>query len=142
MGTGGGMTVVGEVKLAGTPCSVASARRFLRGLLPEGDPVRDDLVLVGSETVGNAITHTDSGRPGGQVVVALLMVDGVYRLEVVDDGAGGRRPCVEPERGAESGRGLRIVGALAARWGFREDGLRTVVWAEFGGVPGRRAEAH
>ncbi|WP_165970742.1 ATP-binding protein, partial [Actinomadura sp. 6K520] len=57
--------------------------------------------------------------------------DGVYRLEVADDGAAGVRPHVKAEVGAESGRGMRIVAALASRWGFRADGHRTVVWAEF-----------
>ncbi|MEV3923622.1 hypothetical protein [Actinomadura coerulea] len=30
-----------------------------------------------------------------------------------------------------SGRGMRIVEALASRWGFHTDGARTVVWADF-----------
>lgn len=32
---------------------------------------------------------------------------------------------------AEGGRGLPIVDALAARWGIRLSGPRTIIWAEF-----------
>lgn len=96
-----------------------------------GDMVVDDMVTVASETVANAITHTASGLEGGRVTVAVLFRDGAYRLEVGDDGAGGGRPHVMAEVGAETGRGMRIVEALASRWGFRVEGARTVVWAEF-----------
>ncbi|MFI0370991.1 ATP-binding protein [Actinomadura sp. 1N219] len=110
--------------------SVAYARRFLRDMVPQAHPLLDDLVTVGSETVCNAITHTDSGD-GGRVTVTLLAGRGAYRLEVSDDGAGGRRPHLKAETLAEGGRGLRVVEALAESWGFRTDGPRTVVWAEF-----------
>lgn len=131
--TTGELIVIGAVTLPGERRSVAYARSFLRGLLPPGDPVLDDLVMVGSETVCNAVTHTASGRPGGRVAITLAAGCGVYRLEVADDGAGGARPCLRSETGAESGRGMRIVEALSLRWGFLEDGDRTTVWAEFPG---------
>jgi hypothetical protein len=52
-------------------------------------------------------------------------------LEVADDGAAGKRPQVKGEDGTETGRGMRIVEALSKRRGFRADGDRAVVWAEF-----------
>ncbi|WP_433473304.1 ATP-binding protein [Spirillospora sp. CA-142024] len=125
----GGLVVLGTITLPGVRRSVWYARRFLRDLLPPGHPVLDDLVTVGSETVCNAITHTASGD-GGRVTVSLLAGRDVYRLEVADDGAGGGRPRLKAETGAESGRGLRVVEALSESWGFRTDGDRTVVWAE------------
>ncbi|MQY05786.1 ATP-binding protein [Actinomadura macrotermitis] len=126
------MTVLGAITLPGVERSVGSARRFLRDLLPEGGDVLDDLVTVGSETVCNAITHTASGREGGLVTIVLAAGDGFYRLEVADDGARGARPRVrDAGAGAESGRGMRIVDALAGAWGYRADGARTIVWAEF-----------
>ncbi|WP_433462963.1 ATP-binding protein [Spirillospora sp. CA-128828] len=125
----GGLVVVGTITLPGVRRSVGYARRFLRDLLPPGHPVLDDLVTVGSETVCNAITHTASGD-GGRVTVSLLAGGDVYRLEVADDGAGGGRPRLKAETGAESGRGLRVVEALSESWGFRADGDRTVVWSE------------
>ncbi|TMR01618.1 ATP-binding protein [Actinomadura soli] len=125
----GGLVVVGSLTLPGVRRSVAYARRFLRDMVPPTHPLLDDLVTVVSETVCNAITHTDSGD-GGWVTVSLLAGKGVYRLEVSDDGAGGRRPHLKAETLTESGRGLRVVDALSESWGFRTDGARTVVWAE------------
>ncbi|WP_174567430.1 ATP-binding protein [Actinomadura kijaniata] len=139
-GGGDGVTrVLGTITLPGVRPSVGSVRRFLRDLLPEDHPLRDDLVAVGSETVSNAITHTASGREGGEVTVVLAAERGRYRLEVADDGAGGIRPHVKADSLAENGRGMRIVEALASRWGYREDGERTVVWVEFEreAAPGR-----
>lgn len=126
----GELVVLGAVTLPGVHRSVRNARRFLRDMLPPGHPVLDDLMMVGSETVCNAIAHTASGD-GGWVTVSLLVGEGVHRLEVADDGADGRRPRVKAEDGSESGRGMRVVEALSDRWGFRTDGDRTVVWAEF-----------
>lgn len=122
--------MLGQITLPGLRRSVAHVRTFLRDLLP-GHPLLEDLVTVGSETVCNAVTHTASGRTGGQVTVVLLVDGGAYRLEVTDDGADGARPSLQAENRGESGRGMRIVDALARRWGHREDGDRTVVWAEF-----------
>ncbi|GGQ10765.1 anti-sigma regulatory factor (Ser/Thr protein kinase) [Actinomadura coerulea] len=130
--------VIGEITLPGVRRSVGGARGFVRSVAA-GHPALDDMVLVVSETVANAIAHTASGREGGQVRVAVLAGDGGYRLEVADEGAAGGRPHVKGGQGddedagdgAESGRGMRIVEALASRWGFHADGARTVVWADF-----------
>ncbi|MFG2086944.1 ATP-binding protein [Spirillospora sp. NPDC048824] len=145
MDEAGARAVVGEVTLPGVRRSVGCARSFVREVAggrrgPDGvmvddtvldDTVLDDMVTVASETVANAITHTASGLEGGEVTLVLWAGDGVFRLEVADDGATGQRPHVKEEVGAESGRGMRIVEALASRWGFRIEGARTVVWAEF-----------
>ncbi|MEV4003792.1 ATP-binding protein [Actinomadura sp. NPDC049753] len=130
--------VIGEITLPGVRRSVRCARGFVRNAAA-GHPALDDMVLVVSETVANAIAHTASGLEGGLVRVAVLAGDGGYRLEVADEGAAGGRPRVkgghaddeQAGEGAESGRGMRIVEALASRWGFHADGVRTVVWAEF-----------
>ncbi|TYK46784.1 ATP-binding protein [Actinomadura decatromicini] len=153
-------TVIGEVTLPGTRRAVGHARNFVRDLVlgkntggQDGDgqadiaqdasdqsevdhgdvdeTILDDIVMVVSETVANAITHTASGLDGGRVTVVLAAGDGRYRLEVGDDGAADGKPHVKDEIGAETGRGMRIVDALASRWGVRAEGPRTVVWAEF-----------
>ncbi|WP_170180479.1 ATP-binding protein [Actinomadura pelletieri] len=113
--------------------SVGFARSFVRDRASGARRV-DDVVMTVSELVANAVTHTASGREGGRVTVVLLAGDGMYRLEVVDGGGADGRPHVREEVGAETGRGMRIVAALASSWGFRRDGARTVVWAEFPGT--------
>ncbi|WP_084219516.1 ATP-binding protein [Spirillospora albida] len=136
-----GTVIVGRLTLPGTRRSVGYARSFVRETVPDL-PALDDLVMVASETVANAITHTASGREGGRVTVVLAAEPGIVRLEVVDDGAAPGRPRVRDESGGETGRGIRIVEAVADRWGFRTEGTRTVVWAEFpaprGAGPGTR----
>ena len=52
----------------GTPRQVGAARRFVASLL-DGSPFCDDAVVVVSELFTNALLHTDSGKPGGLVVV-------------------------------------------------------------------------
>lgn len=150
MGEARDRVVIGEITLPGVRRSVGCARGFVREVAgarpgPDGviqddtvpddtvpdDTVLDDMVMVASETVANAITHTASGREGGEVTLVLWAGGGGYRLEVADDGAAEGRPHVKDEVGAETGRGMRIVDALASRWGFRVEGARTVVWAEF-----------
>jgi hypothetical protein len=61
----------------------------------------------------------------------LVQGPGVLLLEVTDDGADGARPVLKDEDGGESGRGIRVVDALASRWAFRQDPDHTTVWAEF-----------
>jgi anti-sigma regulatory factor (Ser/Thr protein kinase) len=125
------LVVVATITLPGVRRSVAHARRFVRDTVPYGHPVTDDMVTVASETVCNAITHTASGRAGGRVTLTVAAGRSMYRLQVTDDGAGGAHPYVKAENGTDSGRGMRIVDALAHRWGYRTAGDRTVVWAVF-----------
>ncbi len=86
----------------------------------------DDARLLASELVTNAVRH---GRPlprGGGIE---LLVEGGDRAErvTVTDGGGPAPPAVQPA-GKPGGRGLRIVDALAARWGYRWQPGAGVVW--------------
>jgi hypothetical protein len=72
----------------------------------------------------------------GAVVGPVRAGDGVVRVEVA--GRSGRSGPGVPElrpadRGAEGGRGLRLVAGLAARWGWLRRGGRTVTWFELAG---------
>lgn len=93
-----------------------------------------DVIAVLAELVGNAIRHAEP-LPGGVVRVAwrLRETDGdeVITVRVTDGGAPNRTPSMRAV-GAEAvdGRGLRIVVALADRWGMDRDGLGQSVWAE------------
>ena len=88
------------------------------------DADADDLLLVVSELVTNAVLH---GLP--PVRVRLRSAADALSVEVFDQGH------VLPDRGdgepdQESGRGLLLVEVLANRWGSRASGAGKVVWAE------------
>ena len=70
----------------GLPSQVGAARRFVSTLL-EGSPLRDDAVVVVSELFTNALQHSDSGRPGGLVVVQVSRWLLGVRIAVTDQGS-------------------------------------------------------
>ena len=71
----------------------------------------DDVALVVSELVGNAVRH---GRelPGGGLRAPWDVARGVVRFEVEDGGGGPTSAPTAADDGAESGRGLALVGLL------------------------------
>jgi CheY-like chemotaxis protein/anti-sigma regulatory factor (Ser/Thr protein kinase) len=107
--------------------SVSAARRFVKQTLGGWgiDEPLDDALLVVSELAANALTHAHSSYR-----VRLAATDVALRIEIDDDGAGTPepQPLTETE---EHGRGLHLVGALAASWGMEsaESGGKRV-WAE------------
>ncbi|GAA3212743.1 ATP-binding protein [Actinocorallia longicatena] len=120
------MDKVGELTLPGVTRSVRMARRFVRDMMPEGYGRCDDLQLCVSETVSNAILHTDSGQDGW-VTVRMVLGAALVRVEVVDDGGGEKEAHVCRGADGEHGRGLLLVEETADRWGV--DGRN--VWCEF-----------
>jgi CheY-like chemotaxis protein/anti-sigma regulatory factor (Ser/Thr protein kinase) len=106
--------------------SVREARRFLQETCTAWgirEPL-DDALLVVSELAANALTHAKSSYR-----IRLTASPHALRIEVDDHGGGtpDPQPLTETE---EHGRGLHLVGALAASWGMEsaESGKR--VWAE------------
>ncbi|MFF3482532.1 ATP-binding protein [Streptomyces sp. NPDC002701] len=107
------------------------ARRNVRELLDawDTDPEAcDNAVLVTSELVTNALTHTAS-----RWIVCRLRTDGHrLHLEVEDQNRGLAIPA---QRTAgpddQGGRGLLLVGTLSSDWGVRDTahGSGRVVWA-------------
>jgi anti-sigma regulatory factor (Ser/Thr protein kinase) len=86
--------------------------------------------LLVDELFGNSVWHSRSGAFGGTITVAVKSGDGVVRVEVTDRGGPGV-PELQPAGGdAEGGRGLQLVAGLAARWGWRRRGGRSVTWFE------------
>jgi len=113
--------------LSVAPTAPLEARRSLRPL-DETLPAKrlDDLRLLISELVTNAVVHSGLGE-GGTVLLIVAVLPRTTRVEVVDRGQG--FPTV-PERWAdEHGWGLGIVDLAADRWGV-ERGTETRVWAE------------
>jgi anti-sigma regulatory factor (Ser/Thr protein kinase) len=76
------------------------------------------------------VKHSGSGAPGETVTVAVMRGAGVVRVEVIDRSGPGVPELRPADRDAEGGRGLLLVAALAARWGWRRRGGRTVTWFE------------
>ena len=110
------------------PCDLSAAglargevRRSLGGLLDQR--ALDDLCLVVSELVTNAIVHGQ-----GAIGLRLQLDDGDVRGEVIDAGGGFEYKLREPELCATAGRGLLIVNQLTTRWGVHEG--TTHVWFE------------
>lgn len=114
--------------------------------LVEGiDGVRDDVRLVVSELVSNAVKH--SGCAADDLIqVHASRRDGILTLSVTDRGVSGDMTSIRLQ-GAEGrgGRGLPIVQALTSRWGTeRTPGKCFLVWAELPLGPaggGHRTEA-
>ncbi|WP_344606081.1 ATP-binding protein [Streptomyces glaucus] len=106
----------GEVPLPSRPESAAVARRLAQMVVLRqwglGPRITEDVVLLVSELVGNAVRHT------GARVFGLRMrrFRGRVRVEVRDPSRG--LPCLMPVQETDlSGRGLFLVDRLSDRWG-------------------------
>lgn len=118
--------------------SVPSARQLLAATLQEWgvderDPcfeVRDDLLLVASELLTNAVKVSR-----GPVTLSCEGHRDRVELVVGDDNDA---PAVPQAPGPEapSGRGLAIVDRLSAAWGQRRSGSAKEVWARMPVGPG------
>jgi anti-sigma regulatory factor (Ser/Thr protein kinase) len=116
--------------LSGGTEAAAAARRAVvagDGALPVA--VRQDVLLLVTELVNNAVRHAAVG-PEQSLRVELRLWPRRVRVEVVDPGTGftqirARRPPSEP-----GGWGLFLVERIADRWGVAREGSGTCVWFE------------
>lgn len=124
----------------GTARQASAARRFVASLL-DGSPFCDDAVLVVAELFTNALQHTDSGKPGGLVIVQVSRWLLGVRVAVTDQGSG-ERPVIRdagPERDlAESGTGLYLVSHLAECLEWHDDVSGRTICAILGARPPER----
>jgi anti-sigma regulatory factor (Ser/Thr protein kinase) len=109
--------------------AVAEARREVRALpLPEG--AREQLALVVSELVTNAVLHAGAA-PGDAVRLQIRVSSGRARIEVRDSGLGFEAPAhISPDPLAVGGQGLLIVAALSDAWGVVRGPDSCTVWCE------------
>jgi anti-sigma regulatory factor (Ser/Thr protein kinase) len=127
---------LGCVRLAVCAESVGVARRFTELVLKRFnvlDDVREDVVMVVSELVTNAVMH-GGDYPDQHVLLVLLRSGATLHLKVYDSDSR-MGPRQQPSGDSESGRGLVIVNALAERWGVRELSVGKCVWAEVDAWP-------
>jgi anti-sigma regulatory factor (Ser/Thr protein kinase) len=88
----------------------------------------DNLTLVVTELMSNAVRHADSSEP---VRLAMTPKEGYLCVQVTDGGRG-----LVPEPGAIGGEpgvpgyGLFLVERLTRRWGMTREGGNTRVWVE------------
>ncbi len=132
----GSLAVVAGRCFPGEPAAVGRARAFVAGALGNRWPGLDEILLMTSEVASNAVRHTASGN-GGCFDVAVSSAGDTARVEVIDRG-GSSEPRIPDSSGVGAltgGRGLRIVDALADRWGHGGDELGRVVWFEVTGKP-------
>jgi anti-sigma regulatory factor (Ser/Thr protein kinase) len=131
---------VGALLVRHEPESAAFVRRQLATDLDAYDlpeDAIDDVVLVASELVGNAVRHTTASAQGTLNVTWDVDASGV-RVSVGD-------PSDQPPvaRTADldqpDGRGLTIVDAVSDEWGVERDERGKRVWAH---VPVRLPEKH
>lgn len=121
----GAMVVLGALTVERDASSVALLRRYVDGALELEGIDGEDVQLITSELGTNAVAH----GAGARIRLLLTGDDEHVRVEVSDGGKG--EPVVrEAGLGAESGRGLMIVEAVAERWGVRHGEAETCVWAE------------
>ena len=124
----------------GRPESARAARALVHQVLGEDHPSACDAALIVSELVANAVAHTRSGQPGGTVSVtveASAQPPGV-RIRVQDAGGPGVPALADPGPGEEHGRGLAIVGTLAAEWGSEATGTGRATWCQLTDRPAER----
>lgn len=110
----------------GVPVVIPSARHLVRDVLAKS-PCVDDLELIASEFMTNAIWHTASGQPGGVFTLTIHVGARWASIEVTDTGDGSWQHELESH---EHGRGLSIIAILAERFGDETDESGRTVWAE------------
>jgi anti-sigma regulatory factor (Ser/Thr protein kinase) len=120
----------GYREFPGQADQVSLARRFVVDALGSRSELCDEVSLLVSEAVTNALLHSSSGQDHGTFTVVYQLFPACMRVEVHDGGApmAPRRRVHDLE--SVTGRGLDLFEALADRWGYRGDERGRVVWFE------------
>jgi anti-sigma regulatory factor (Ser/Thr protein kinase) len=130
------------LELGASAC--ASARDFTRQILLSWGLLSlvEDTAVIVSELVTNAVRHGACGLNGAvhdHVELILWRRSGQMVCAVTDPGAGAP-VLASPDTAAEAGRGLHVVQALSAAWGWTRLGAqRKAVWATLR-IPGADSE--
>lgn len=123
----GNAVTLASLTIPGRPEYVGAARSFVSGALGGGSAA-EVAVLLTSETVTNAVVHSDSRHPGGTVTITIVGMDGGVRIDVADNGSVLTIPAVKGDGCVTGGHGLLLVQSLADQWGYVRDDTGTTVW--------------
>ncbi|MFJ2031172.1 ATP-binding protein [Streptosporangium sp. NPDC087985] len=125
--------LLGHAEFSAAPTAVATARQWTRDLLTgrTSDLTLDDVALLLSEVMTNAVLHSDSGRtPNGSVMICIGTDATTVHIEVIDDGSATSLPFIRAgDLDSDGGRGLLLVDLLATAWGTHQhDHAGNAVW--------------
>lgn len=123
-----------RTRFAPVPSSARQARHWAADRLESCcscDSAADAVLLV-SELVTNAINVQQHMRLRDRryLEVVLILFCQTLRIEVYDAASRDHPEPREPAADAENGRGLLVVGSLAACWGVRRAPDGKVVWCD------------
>jgi anti-sigma regulatory factor (Ser/Thr protein kinase) len=111
------------------PTAAAAARNALLALEQKLDTrVLDDIRLLVSELVTNAVRHADA-TDAGEVGLDVTIEGSRVRVEVADPGIGFEPQPRDDEMNRPGGWGLYLVDRIADRWGVVRNHLNRV-WFE------------
>jgi anti-sigma regulatory factor (Ser/Thr protein kinase) len=116
--------------LRGGPESARLARRAIAATHPPLPPsVQDDISLLVTELITNAVRHGCAGKRGTLHLRFRRRADCI-RVEVVDPGTDFEPAPAPPDGGSSGGWGLVLVDRIAERWGICPALAGTCVWFE------------
>jgi len=118
----------GSLTVPGEPRYVRSARTFVAKTIGARHPRADEALLLTSEFVTNAVTHSRSRLSGGTVKVVVAAKALALLISVADDGSDATVPEIRRLEYGEHGNGLLLADAIADFWGFEHHSSRTIVW--------------
>jgi Histidine kinase-like ATPase domain len=135
-------TVRVSVDLPPTPQAPRATRRVLHSVLElwgwGSTTAREDVAQLASEVVTSAVEHAAAEHT---LVLEMARSEGWLRLSVAD-GAAVRRIVRDLDHRYPSGPGVRLIEALADRWGVEDHHGGTRVWFELNHNTDHHQPAH
>lgn len=119
------------LRLLATPGAVPLARHAVREHLG-AEAACPDAELCVSELLTNVLTHLGEGTPVTLRITGITGRAPRTRVELTDPDPRAWPVLRHAAGGAESGRGLALLDALALRWGVRPEGSGKTVWCDLG----------
>ena len=120
------------LELPRTAAAASTARRALEAADGALSPrARDDVLLLLTEIVSNAVMHSEA-EPDEPLRVEIALDERRVKVAVFDRGVGFVPVVARPDRGEDGGWGLLLVDRVADAWGVASTRRETCVWFEVG----------